>query len=84
MATTTTDERRELAVRASNGIEVSLFWSKIDNRVTVEVFDQRVDEGFEFEVEGADALDAFYHPYSFAAACGLSREAMPTHVLKEP
>jgi hypothetical protein len=60
--------RRELAHRANNGIEVSLFWSKAGNRVTIEVFDQRFDEGFELEVAGADALDAFNHPYAYAAA----------------
>ena len=68
---TITDDRRELAVRASNGIEVSLFWSKVDNRVTVEVFDLRLDEGFEFEAEGADALLAFNHPYVYAEAGSL-------------
>ena len=66
MATATAD-RRELAVRSSNGIEVSLYWSKATNRVTVEVFDDRVDEGFEFEVNRSDALDAFNHPYAYAA-----------------
>jgi len=65
------DRRRELAHRASNGIEVSLFWSKPTNRVTVEVFDDRFDEGFEFEVDGSDALDAFHHPFAYAAARGI-------------
>jgi len=71
MATTLTD-RRELAVRSSNGIEVGLYWSKVTNRVTVEVFDQRFDDGFEFEVDGAHALDAFNHPYAYAAARGVT------------
>lgn len=60
--------RRELAHRASNGIEVTLFWNKSANRVTVEVFDERFDEGFELEVDGSVALDAFNHPYAYAAA----------------
>jgi hypothetical protein len=64
---TTQDERRELAVRASNGIEVGLYWSKTTNRVTVTVFDQRFQKGFEFQVDGSHALDAFNHPYAFAA-----------------
>ena len=60
--------RRELAQRSSNGIEVTLFWSKRTNGVTVEVFDERSDERFEFEVDGSVALDAFNHPYAYAAA----------------
>jgi hypothetical protein len=67
MATTAHSGRRELAVRASNGLEVGLYWSKTTSRVTVEVFDQRLDEGFEFEIDGSHALDAFHHPYAFAA-----------------
>ena len=65
---TTTGARRELASRANNGIEVSLFWNRIGNRVTVEVFDLRLDEGFEFDVDGAEALHAFNHPYVYADA----------------
>jgi len=68
MATnTTTDDRRELAVRAGNGIAVSLYWSKATNRVTVEVFDDCLAGGFEFDVDGRDALAAFHHPYAYAA-----------------
>jgi hypothetical protein len=61
------DIRRELAHRASNGIEVTLFWSKPTNRVTVKVFDARVEQGFELEIDGSKALDAFHHPYAYAA-----------------
>jgi hypothetical protein len=60
--------RRELARRASNGIEVVLYWSAAANRVTVEVFDDQFDEGREFEVDGCDALDAFNHPYAYEPA----------------
>ena len=72
---TTTDDRRELAVRASNGIEVSLFWSKSANRVTVEVFDEQLGDAFEFEVDGADALEAFNHPYAYAGGRGFDPAA---------
>jgi hypothetical protein len=67
--------RRELAHRASNGIEVSLYWSKPTNRVTVEVFDERFDEWFEFEIDGRDALDAFNHPFAYAASRGVPTTA---------
>ena len=59
--------RRELAHRTSDGIEVSLFWSKPSNQLTVAVLDSRSDEALEFEVDGAAALDAFNHPYAYAA-----------------
>lgn len=58
--------RRELAHRASNGIEVFLFWSEPGNQVTVEVIDARVNECFQFKVAGTHALDAFNHPYAYA------------------
>ena len=76
----TSDRRRELAQRASNGIEVSLFWSKATNKVTIEVFDVSFEEGFEFEVEGHAALEAFHHPYAYAAAHRLAGR-IPTKAL---
>jgi hypothetical protein len=66
--TTTAIERRELAQRTNHGIEVALFWSESSNLVTIEITDTRLDEFIEFEVAGADALDAFYHPYAYACA----------------
>ena len=60
--------RQELAHRDSNGIEVSLVWSKPTNSVAVEVFDARLDERFQFGVDGSHALDAFHHPYAYAPA----------------
>jgi hypothetical protein len=65
MTTYAETERRELARRTNNGIEVALFWSDLGNRVTIELADTRFDEFIEFEVAGADALDAFYHPFAY-------------------
>ena len=67
MTATAFTERRELAHRTSDGIEVTLFWSKATNRVTIAVLDSRSDEGLEFDVDGSAALDAFTHPYAYAA-----------------
>jgi hypothetical protein len=67
MATTESSERRELAHRAANGIDVRMFWSKPTNRVTIEAYDSRADEVIEFEVEPDAALEAFNHPYGYAA-----------------
>jgi hypothetical protein len=62
MTTRDLTERRELAHRTNDGIDVTLFWSKASNRVTISIFHVRDATALEFEVEGADALDAFYHP----------------------
>jgi hypothetical protein len=67
MIATASTDRRELARRANDGIEVALFWSKSSNEVTITVLDTRTDEAFEFEVDGKVALDAFSHPYAYAA-----------------
>ena len=67
MTATAFTERRELAHRTSDGIEITLFWSKATNRVTIAVLDSRSDEGLEFDVDGSAALDAFTHPYAYAA-----------------
>lgn len=61
-------QRSELAHRSSDGIEVTLFWSKPSDRITIAVVDTRSDEALEFEVDGSAALDAFNHPYAYAAA----------------
>ena len=66
-ATITPTERRELANRTSDGIEVTLFWTQATDRVTVVVWDSHIDETLEFDVAGCDALDAFNHPYAYAA-----------------
>ena len=67
MGTTTFADRRELAHRTSDGIEVTLFWSKPSNQVTVAVLDTRSGDALEFDVAGSAALDAFNHPYAYAA-----------------
>jgi hypothetical protein len=67
----------ELGYRASDGVEVSLLWHKPTDRLTVLLFDTRTDETFELEVESNYALDAFHHPYAYAAALGVEyREAV--------
>jgi hypothetical protein len=67
MSATTFTERRELAHRTSDGIEVTLFWSNATNQVTIAVLDSHTDERLEFDVDGHAALDAFIHPYAYAA-----------------
>ena len=62
---------RELAVRENDGLTVSLYWSKTTNRVQISVVDQMFDAELRVDVAGACALDAFYHPFAYAAGAGL-------------
>lgn len=68
MTATAITERRELDHRTSDGIEVTLFWSKPSDQITIAVVDTRSGDALEFEVDAGDALDAFNHPYAYAAA----------------
>ena len=63
-------ERRdeiELAHRSGNGLEVWLRWQRGEDELTVEVADDRSGESFHLRVRGEKALDAFYHPFAYAA-----------------
>jgi hypothetical protein len=57
---------RELAHRSNDGIDVTLFWQPDTDELSVCVCDQRRGAYFEIEPEPNVALDAFYHPYSYA------------------
>jgi hypothetical protein len=61
----------ELDHRIDDGVEVTLFWSRYSSRVWVAVYDSRSDEWFEVDVRPEDALDAFRHPYAYAALAGV-------------
>ncbi|TML51318.1 MAG: hypothetical protein E6G15_12695 [Actinobacteria bacterium] len=58
---------RELAIRESDGLNVVLLWRPGEDAVTVTVTDERTGEHFRLSVEGDRALDAFYHPFAYAA-----------------
>ena len=72
MATTALKDWRELAQRTSDGLEVTLLWSKSRDRIKVAVADSKTGDEFRFDVAGSNALSAFYHPFVFAASRGLS------------
>ena len=65
----------ELDQRTNDGVDVSLLWSKRTNTVTVAVSDAKSGASFQFAVDGAHALDAFHHPYAYAAHNGTWTEA---------
>ena len=60
-------DTRELAARESDGVHVRLLWHPGDNAVTVSVEDARAGAGFQLAVAPDRALDAFYHPFAYAA-----------------
>lgn len=66
------DDWRELASRGTDGLEISLLWSKSTDRVKVTVADARFDQHFEVHVASADALAAFGHPFAYAPSRSFS------------
>jgi hypothetical protein len=60
-------QTRELASRDNDGVYVQLLWHPAENAVSVSVEDARFGESFRIAVAPDRALDAFYHPYAYAA-----------------
>ena len=58
---------RELARRVSGTDEIVLLWHPEDDRVEVSVRDVTTDATFRFAIAPGSALDAFTHPYAYAA-----------------
>jgi hypothetical protein len=61
------DTIRELDQRTGHGVTVSLLWNAETDCVFVSVVEERNLSSFEFEVPGADAAEAFHHPYAYAS-----------------
>lgn len=57
----------ELAVRENDGLAVSLLWSKATGRTRVVVADQMFGAELLVDVPPACALDAYCHPFAYAA-----------------
>jgi len=62
-----TRETRELAARDNDGLHVRLLWHPRENAVTVSVEDALVGDRFQVAIAPDRALDAFYHPFAYAA-----------------
>ena len=60
-------QTRELAARDSDGIYVRLLWHPHENALTVSVEDVRGGDCFHLAIAPDSALDAFYHPFAYAA-----------------
>lgn len=65
MPTTPVTDWRELADRSLDGLDVRLWWSESAQRVQVTVADHRRGDHVVVDVDGADALDAFRHPFAY-------------------
>jgi hypothetical protein len=66
-AALTTEAPLELDYRCGDGLEVWLLWTASRDRLFLRVHDAKLDESFEVDVDGAEAMDAFRHPYAYAA-----------------
>ena len=62
---------RELDFRTTDGLEVALLWEPETNRLSVSVFDTKSGDDFEIAVSCDEAVDAFHHPYAYAANQGV-------------
>jgi hypothetical protein len=71
MSSNTKKPTRELAQRLSGTVEVLLLWHPAIEQVELSVCDLATGTGFHLDVAPDNALDAFHHPYAYAA----SREA---------
>ena len=69
MADRTTIEmgRRELAHRSADGVEVTLLWYPAADAISVQVIDRDTEACLELPVARDQALNAFNHPYAYAA-----------------
>jgi hypothetical protein len=71
LATTPRRPRRanawKLAQRLSGTIEVLLLWHPETRGVELSVRDLATGAGFHIDVGPGNAIDAFYHPYAYAA-----------------
>jgi hypothetical protein len=77
-ATTAFIPRRELANRAADGIDVTLFWNAADDSLAVVVYDSKSDELREFAVRPDQAMNAFHHPYVYSALHNMHTSAALT------
>jgi hypothetical protein len=57
----------ELHHRSTDGLEVTLLWSRLTNALTVAVEDQRSGVSFCLPAPADKALDVFEHPFAYAA-----------------
>lgn len=57
----------ELANRRSNGLDVSLLWSRRTGRLVVTVLDEHTQATFTLDAPRDRALDVYNHPFAYSA-----------------
>ena len=65
--TTASNTLRELDHRSGDGLSIHLLWDPSDDSLTVTVEDSRTEEFFVIPVAAGGALEAFHHPFAYAA-----------------
>jgi hypothetical protein len=73
VATFTQTARRELAHRATGGLEVTLYWHTNDDSTSIEIHQTATEETISFFVPPERALDAFHHPFAQLASTGVAQ-----------
>ena len=58
----------ELDRRVNDGFDVRLLWNSETGHVFVAIEDERYGESIRLDVDPADALEAFHHPFSYSRA----------------
>jgi hypothetical protein len=66
--TDTISRFEELDYRESDGIEVSLLWSRADNSLSVLVVDTKTEDRFRLAVGADEAMEVFRHPFAYASS----------------
>jgi hypothetical protein len=59
--------RKELAHRSADGLEVTLLWDPLNDRLTVRVEDARTGDVYQVPVGNAKPLEVFEHPFGYLA-----------------
>jgi hypothetical protein len=77
MAMSQMTTKGELAFRVNDGLTVSLFWTRVGDMLTLEVYDDRRDEFHECGVPRSRALDAFRHPFAYITGTGTAVSVQP-------
>ena len=69
------DALRELDRRTGGGLDVTLWWNSLTDRLHVVVVDAQSNEVFRVAVDAGDALEAFHHPYAYRRPGPAARRA---------
>jgi hypothetical protein len=85
--TATRKRIRELAERTSSGTLIRLYWLQGTRELWVEIWERELDVTIEIPADPERALEAFNHPYAYAAAHSvlpMDAEALAAHQHRGP